>query len=42
MTFNNGSIGIINYFCNGNKSFPKEKIELFNEGNIFLLITSKI
>ena len=35
MMFNNGSIGIINYFCNGNKSFPKEKIELFNEGNIF-------
>ena len=35
MQFKNGSIGTIHYFCNGNKNFPKERIEVFNEGNIF-------
>ncbi len=35
MTFQNGSFGVINYFCNGNKDFPKERIEVFNDGNVF-------
>ena len=35
MEFQNGSTGTIHYFCNGNKTFPKERIEVFNEGNIF-------
>ena len=35
LTFKNGSMGVVNYFCNGNKAFPKERIEVFNEGNIF-------
>ncbi len=35
LTFKNGSMGVINYFCNGNKAFPKERVEVFNEGNIF-------
>lgn len=33
----NGSIGTINYFSNGNKSYPKEKIEIFQEGKNILI-----
>tara|TARA_Y100001935_G_C17311304_1_gene516503 strand:+ start:2765 stop:4879 length:2115 start_codon:yes stop_codon:yes gene_type:complete len=29
LEFENGSIGSINYFANGGKSFPKERIEVF-------------
>ncbi len=35
LKFLDGSIGIINYFSNGNKSYPKEKIEIFSDGKIF-------
>ena len=33
--FHNGSIGNINYLCNGNKNFAKERIEVFNDNNIY-------
>ena len=33
--FNDGSIGSINYFSNGSKSFPKERLEVFSSGMIF-------
>lgn len=35
--FNDGSIGSIMYFSNGNKQYPKETIKVCTEGKIFLL-----
>lgn len=35
--FANGSIGTVNYFSNGHKSFPKERIEVFSSGKVFRL-----
>jgi len=35
--FKNGSIGSIHYFANGNKSFPKERLEVFCNGQILQL-----
>lgn len=32
LTYENGSIGTINYFANGDKSLPKERIEVFGGG----------
>ena len=37
MNFEDGSIGTINYFTNGAKSFPKEKLEVFCGGSILEL-----
>ena len=37
ITFNNGSIASINYFANGNISYPKERIEVFQNGNIAII-----
>ncbi len=37
ITFEDGSIGTINYFSNGNKNFPKERLEVFCSGYIFQL-----
>ena len=37
LAFQDGSIGTIHYFSNGNKSFPKERIEVFCDGNIYSL-----
>jgi predicted dehydrogenase len=37
LTFNDGSIGTINYFCNGSKSYPKEKLEMFCGGKVLEL-----
>jgi len=34
LEFENGSIASINYFSNGNTSFPKEKIDIFQGGKI--------
>jgi predicted dehydrogenase/threonine dehydrogenase-like Zn-dependent dehydrogenase len=36
-TFPDGSIGVVDYFANGDKSFPKERIEVFCEGMVALL-----
>jgi predicted dehydrogenase len=35
--FADGSIGTIHYFANGNKSFPKERLEVFAAGRILQL-----
>ncbi len=35
LQFNDGSIGTINYFSNGSRSFPKERLEVFSSGKVF-------
>lgn len=37
LKFENGSIGVINYFANGNKSYPKERVEVFYQGKNFVI-----
>ncbi|MBE0613511.1 MAG: bi-domain-containing oxidoreductase [Burkholderiales bacterium] len=37
LCFSDGSIGTVHYFANGNKSFPKEKLEVFSGGRILQL-----
>ncbi|MEW6241151.1 MAG: bi-domain-containing oxidoreductase [Chloroflexota bacterium] len=36
-TFPDGSVGVIDYLANGDKSFPKERVEVFCEGKIAVL-----
>ncbi|MGC8748905.1 MAG: bi-domain-containing oxidoreductase [Candidatus Kapaibacteriota bacterium] len=42
LKFEDGSIGVIEYFANGNKNLEKEYIEIFSEGNTFLLNNFKL
>jgi predicted dehydrogenase/threonine dehydrogenase-like Zn-dependent dehydrogenase len=37
LAFADGSIGTIHYFANGNKAFPKERLEVFASGRILQL-----
>ena len=37
LKYDNGSLGIINYFSNGNKSYPKERIEIFQSGKNIII-----
>jgi predicted dehydrogenase len=37
LRFDDGSIGTILYFANGNKGFPKERLEIFCGGKILVL-----
>jgi predicted dehydrogenase len=37
LSFEDGSLGTIHYFSNGNKSFPKERLEIFSGGCILQL-----
>ena len=37
ISFSNGSIGTVHYFANGNKSFPKERLEIFCDGKVLQL-----
>ncbi len=37
MKFKDGSIGTLSYLSNGNKSYPKEQMNLFCEGKVFEL-----
>lgn len=37
MSFSDGSFGTVHYLANGNKSFPKERIEVFCAGRILQL-----
>lgn len=37
LNFEDGSIGTVHYFANGSKSFPKERLEVFADGKIFML-----
>ena len=36
-TFHDGSIGVVDYLANGDKSFPKERVEVFCGGKIAVL-----
>ena len=36
-TFPDGSLGIVDYLANGDKSFPKERVEVFCRGQIAVL-----
>jgi len=36
-TFPDGSIGVVDYLANGDKSFPKERVEVFCEGTVAVL-----
>jgi predicted dehydrogenase len=36
-TFPDGSLGIVDYLANGDKSFPKERVEVFCGGQIAVL-----
>ena len=35
--FDDGSVGTVNYFANGPKSYPKEMVEVFSEGRVLRL-----
>ncbi len=37
LSFQNGSIGTICYFANGDKSLPKEQVEIFSDGCVAVL-----
>ena len=37
LRFADGSIGTVHYFANGNKAFPKERLEVFADGKVFRL-----
>jgi len=37
LKYENGSQGIINYFSNGNKSYSKERVEVFSQGRNLIL-----
>ena len=34
LNFEDGSVGVINYFANGGRSFPKERLEIFSEESV--------
>jgi predicted dehydrogenase len=35
--FKNGSVGVVQYLCNGDKLYPKERIEVFGGGRIGIM-----
>ena len=37
LSFADGSIGTVNYFANGAKSYPKELLEVFSDGRVLRL-----
>lgn len=37
LAFQNGSIGTVSYFANGDKSLPKERVEIFSHGAVCIL-----
>lgn len=37
MTFPDGSLGVVDYLANGDKSFPKERLEVFCGGSVAVL-----
>ncbi|HYW35129.1 MAG TPA: Gfo/Idh/MocA family oxidoreductase, partial [Balneolaceae bacterium] len=37
LKYQNGSMGVLNYFANGNKSYAKERIEVFYQGKNLIL-----
>jgi predicted dehydrogenase/threonine dehydrogenase-like Zn-dependent dehydrogenase len=37
LRFKDGSLGQVNYFANGAKTYPKERLEVFGEGRVFVI-----
>jgi len=37
LLFSDGSVGTLNYFANGSKSYPKEQLEVFSDGRVLRL-----
>jgi predicted dehydrogenase len=37
LKYENGSLGVINYFSNGNKSYAKERVELYYQGKNLIM-----
>lgn len=37
LRYKNGSNAVINYFANGSKSYPKERVEVFSQGKVLTL-----
>jgi len=37
LSFADGSVGTVNYFANGSKSYPKEMLEIYSEGRVLRL-----
>jgi len=37
LRFRDGSVGVINYFANGHRAYPKERLEVFCEGRMLVL-----
>ena len=37
LKFADGSVGTIGYFSNGDKALPKERVEIFGEGKVFII-----
>lgn len=37
LTFDDGSLGTVHYFANGSSRYPKERVEIYNEGRIMIL-----
>jgi predicted dehydrogenase len=37
LSFEDGSVGTLNYFGNGHKAYPKERMEIYSEGRILRL-----
>ena len=37
LRFADGSIGVVNYFANGNRAIPKERLEIYCAGRVLLL-----
>ncbi len=35
--FENGSLAVINYFSNGHRSYPKERLEVYQSGNVIIM-----
>ena len=37
MKFKNGSQGVINYFSNGSKNYPKERVEIYSQQKTLII-----
>jgi predicted dehydrogenase/threonine dehydrogenase-like Zn-dependent dehydrogenase len=42
LKYSDGSLGTINYFTNGHKSFPKERVDIFSGGKNFVIDNFKL
>jgi len=42
LSFADGSVGTVNYFANGSKSYPKETLEIFGDGRVIRMENFRI